>query len=45
MLTKSRGASGGSSIVSSAWTIYNELAARRPDLIKVLAEPNWPFDT
>ncbi|KAK0732060.1 hypothetical protein B0H67DRAFT_93173 [Lasiosphaeris hirsuta] len=44
-LTKSCGGSGGSAIVASAWTVYNELAATRPDLIHVLAEPNWPFDT
>ncbi len=25
--------------------MYNELAATRPDLIHVLAKPNWPFDT
>ncbi|KAK3343385.1 hypothetical protein B0T25DRAFT_463630 [Lasiosphaeria hispida] len=44
-LTKGCGGSGGSAIVASAWTVYNELAATRPDLIHVLAEPDWPFDT
>ena len=38
-------ATGGASIIASAWTIYNELAQHRPDIIHVLAEPNWPFDT
>ncbi|KAH8698550.1 hypothetical protein BGW36DRAFT_460448 [Talaromyces proteolyticus] len=37
--------SGGEAIVASAWTVYNELATTRPDLIHVLAEPDWPFDT
>ncbi|KAI6088146.1 hypothetical protein F4821DRAFT_269105 [Hypoxylon rubiginosum] len=45
LLTVSCGKSGGSGFVASAWTVYNELAATRPDLIRVLAEPNWPFDT
>lgn len=36
-------AEGGVSRISSSWRVYNELAATRPDLIKVLAEP-WPFD-
>jgi len=36
---------GGSSLLSSTWRVYNELAATRPDLIQVLAAPDWPFDT
>lgn len=36
---------GGRSVIASAWTIYNELAATRPDLIHILADRNWPFDT
>ncbi|KAK7928359.1 Clavaminate synthase-like protein [Apiospora marii] len=36
---------GGRSILASAWTVYNELAATRPDLIHVLAQEDWPFDT
>ena len=36
---------GGEAIVASAWTVYNELAATRPDLIHTLAQPDWPFDT
>ncbi|AEO71829.1 uncharacterized protein THITE_2148420 [Thermothielavioides terrestris NRRL 8126] len=36
---------GGRSVISSAWTVYNELAATRPDLIHVLSAPDWPFDT
>lgn len=36
-------AEGGTSRISSAWRVYNELAEKRPDLIKTLAEP-WPVD-
>lgn len=32
-------AEGGESKLSSSWTVYNELARTRPDLIKTLAEP------
>ncbi|KAI9147576.1 Taurine hydroxylase-like protein SAT17 [Paramyrothecium foliicola] len=35
---------GGESYLSSSWTVYNELAATRPDLIRTLAEP-WAFDS
>ncbi|RSL53519.1 hypothetical protein CEP51_014880 [Fusarium floridanum] len=45
MLTLSSGPVGGSGILASAWTVYNELAESRPDLIRVLSEPDWPFDT
>ncbi|KAJ6438151.1 taurine catabolism dioxygenase [Purpureocillium lavendulum] len=34
---------GGESYLSSSWTVYNELAATRPDLIRILAEP-WDVD-
>lgn len=34
---------GGESYLSSSWTVYNELAAARPDLVRTLAEP-WDFD-
>jgi len=34
---------GGESYLSSSWTVYNELAATRPDLIRTLAEP-WDVD-
>ncbi|KXN87804.1 hypothetical protein AN958_08120 [Leucoagaricus sp. SymC.cos] len=36
-------AEGGTSRISSAWRVYNELAEKRPDLIRTLAEP-WPVD-
>jgi hypothetical protein len=32
-------AAGGESKLSSSWTVYNELARTRPDLIRTLAEP------
>jgi hypothetical protein len=44
-MTRNLAAQGGQSVLASAYTVYNELAATRPDLIHVLAEPNWPFDT
>jgi hypothetical protein len=35
---------GGQSYLSSSWTVYNKLAASRPDLIWTLSEP-WAADT
>lgn len=34
---------GGTSRIASSWKVYNELAEKRPDLIKTLAEP-WAVD-
>ncbi|KAK3934286.1 putative taurine catabolism dioxygenase TauD [Diplogelasinospora grovesii] len=45
LFTQSLAEVGGRSVVASAWTVYNELAATRPDLIHTLAAPDWPFDT
>lgn len=45
MQTRGCAARGGNHIVSSVATIYNELIKTRPDLVAVLAAPNWPFDT
>lgn len=42
---KSCADNGGNSIIASAWTVYNELAATRPDLIHTLAAGDWTFDT
>ncbi|KAI1101101.1 Clavaminate synthase-like protein [Jackrogersella minutella] len=42
-LTRSTAASGGKCIVASAYTIYNILAAHRPDIIRTLAKSDWPF--
>ncbi|KAI1760396.1 Clavaminate synthase-like protein [Hypoxylon sp. FL1150] len=41
-LTRSTAAAGGKCIVSSAYTIYNVLAAHRPDIIRTLAKSDWP---
>ena len=38
-----RGASGGSFRLASSWTVYNTLAKKRPDVLKVLSE-NFVFD-
>ncbi|KAK4222793.1 hypothetical protein QBC38DRAFT_460039 [Podospora fimiseda] len=45
LFTQELASCGGRSVLASAWTVYNELAATRPDLIHVLAAPDWPFDT
>jgi len=45
LFTQSLAAAGGRSAIASSWTVYNELARTRPDLIHVLSNPNWPFDT
>lgn len=42
-LTRSTAAAGGKCIIASAYTIYNALAAQRPDLVRVLARGDWPF--
>ncbi|KAI1142702.1 Clavaminate synthase-like protein [Hypoxylon sp. FL0543] len=42
-LTRSTAESGGKCIVASAYTIYNILAAHRPDIIRTLAKSDWPF--
>jgi hypothetical protein len=42
-LTRSTAASGGKCIIASAYTVYNILAARRPDIIRTLARADWPF--
>ncbi len=36
---------GGHSTLASCWTIYNVLAATRPDLVNVLTRHNWPVDS
>lgn len=43
LLCLSEAAEGGQSKVSSSWFVYNELAKKRPDLIRTLAEP-WPVE-
>ncbi|PVH87640.1 Clavaminate synthase-like protein [Cadophora sp. DSE1049] len=45
LITRSCSAEGGKSVLASSWTVYNDLAATRPDLIHVLSQPDWPFDT
>ncbi|KAK3991426.1 hypothetical protein QBC44DRAFT_341025 [Cladorrhinum sp. PSN332] len=45
LFTQELASTGGRSVFASAWTVYNELAATRPDLIHTLAAPDWPFDT
>ncbi|KAF5125524.1 Taurine hydroxylase-like protein SAT17 [Metarhizium anisopliae] len=42
-LTRSTAVSGGKCILASVYTVYNALAASRPDLVRVLARSDWPF--
>jgi hypothetical protein len=42
-LTRGAAASGGKCVIASATTVYNVLAATRPDLVRVLARSDWPF--
>ncbi|KAK5663657.1 hypothetical protein OQA88_4088 [Cercophora sp. LCS_1] len=42
-LTRSTAAAGGKCIIASAYTVYNILAANRPDLVRTLARSDWPF--
>ncbi|KAL2270894.1 hypothetical protein VTJ83DRAFT_265 [Remersonia thermophila] len=42
-LTRSTAATGGKCIIASAYTVYNVLAATRPDVIRTLARSDWPF--
>lgn len=47
LLCASNGIAGGLSKVVSSVTIHNEIARRRPDLLRVLYQPYWrmrPFD-
>ena len=47
LLCASNGIAGGLSKVVSSVTLHNEIARRRPDLLRVLYEPYWrmrPFD-
>ncbi|KAH8884172.1 Clavaminate synthase-like protein [Thozetella sp. PMI_491] len=43
--TRSKAANGGQHSIASSWTVYNQMAATRPDLVKKLAEPIWYFDS
>lgn len=42
-LTRNTAVAGGKCILASSHTIYNALAASRPDLIRALARSDWPF--
>lgn len=40
-----KAAYGGESKIVSSWKIYNQLRRIRPDLVRVLADCDWVFDT
>ncbi|KAK1521816.1 TfdA family Taurine catabolism dioxygenase TauD [Colletotrichum paranaense] len=42
-LTRNTAAAGGKCIIASAHTVYNVLAATRPDIIRTLSRSDWPF--
>ncbi|KAK2590508.1 hypothetical protein QQS21_011811 [Conoideocrella luteorostrata] len=42
-LTRNTAAAGGKCIIASSYTVYNALAATRPDLVRALARSDWPF--
>ncbi|TQN74500.1 Taurine hydroxylase-like protein SAT17 [Colletotrichum shisoi] len=42
-LTRNTAAAGGKCIIASAHTVYNILAATRPDIIRTLSRSDWPF--
>jgi len=42
--TRGCAAVGGNHIITSTYKVYNELATTRPDLLEVLARPDWNFD-
>ncbi|KAM4059048.1 taurine catabolism dioxygenase tauD, tfdA family protein [Hirsutella rhossiliensis] len=42
-LTRNTAAKGGKCIIASAYTVYNVMAASRPDLVRTLARSDWPF--
>jgi hypothetical protein len=44
MQSRGQAAEGGRHFISSALKVYNKLALERPDLLEVLATPNWTFD-
>jgi hypothetical protein len=33
---------GGESLLAPVWSIYNELAKTRPDVLWTLSRPEWP---
>jgi len=43
--TQGCAAQGGDHIIASSYKIYNELAATRPDVLEILARPDWFFDS
>ncbi|KAF2203003.1 Clavaminate synthase-like protein [Delitschia confertaspora ATCC 74209] len=44
MYVQEQAAEGGESYLASAAQIYNDIAAKRPDVIHVLADDSWIFD-
>lgn len=43
--TRNNAVSGGKTLLSSTWTVYNELMKSHPHLRELLAQPIWSFDS
>jgi len=43
--TRNNASAGGKNLLSSSWTIYNELMRSHPHLRELLAQPIWAFDS
>lgn len=35
---------GGEQYIASFWKIYNELLESDPEVLEIMAEPDWPFE-
>jgi len=44
MLVLGLSSEGGNGLLAPVASIYNDIAASRPDLISALSAPDWPFD-
>ncbi|KAK2747000.1 hypothetical protein FQN57_002572 [Myotisia sp. PD_48] len=45
LFCESPAAQGGETLLAPSWTVYNEIAKERPDIIHVLQKDNWVHDT
>lgn len=44
MYAQESASDGGETLLASSAAVYNEIAATRPDLVKVLTDPVWIYD-
>ncbi|KAK4155269.1 hypothetical protein C8A00DRAFT_13670 [Chaetomidium leptoderma] len=43
--TRNNASAGGKNLLTSSWTVYNELTRTHPHLRELLAQPIWSFDS